>query len=153
MLKEYAREKKDGQFLVAAGCLSEREKDRLGELVPGLDAALSTRRWSEITQVLNKLRKDGSNPYYYFPETDTILPSPDGLNQFAVQGKSAYLKIADGCDRHCAYCAIPRIKGPMVSRPLDKIIADARILGSLGMKEIVLIAQDTTAYGRDIGYK
>ena len=153
VLKDYAREKKEGQFLVAAGCMSEREKDHLGRLVPGLDAALSTRRWSEIARVLKSLGEGAGSPYFYFPETEAILTGPDGLNQFAVQGKSAYLKVADGCDRRCAYCAIPNIKGPMVSRSIEKVIADARVLARMGMQEIVLIAQDTTAYGRDLGLK
>jgi ribosomal protein S12 methylthiotransferase len=70
-----------------------------------------------------------------------------------VQGSSAYLKIADGCSAACAYCAIPLIKGPLRSRPVDAILADARYLAQKGTHEVILIAQDTTAYGRDRGQR
>jgi ribosomal protein S12 methylthiotransferase len=71
----------------------------------------------------------------------------------AVQGASAYLKLADGCRRSCAFCAIPLIKGPAVSRPPEAILADARRLADFGVQEIILIAQDTTDYGHDLGMK
>jgi len=75
----------------------------------------------------------------------------DSLPRFAAQGASAYLKIADGCSAPCAFCAIPLIKGPARSRPAEAIVEDARQLVAQGVKEIILIAQDTTAYGRDRG--
>jgi ribosomal protein S12 methylthiotransferase len=153
VLQEFSNNKRDNQFLIAAGCMSEREKTHLDGLVSGLDAAISTRRWGEIAKVLNNLDKDRISPYFYFPETKSILPSPKDIPGFAIQGKSAYLKIADGCDRACAYCAIPLIKGPMVSRSPKDIIKDVEKLEKLGINEIILIAQDSTAYGRDIGLK
>ena len=151
VLKGFAKSKRKDQYLIAAGCMSEREKSHIGEMVEGLDAAVSTRRWSEILKVIQHLGNHQPNPFFYFPKTDTILPGPDGLPRFAVQGKSAYLKIADGCDRGCSYCAIPLIKGPMVSRPISDIIRDAKQLEAMGMQEIILISQDSTAYGRDLG--
>lgn len=151
VLQDFSKNKKAGQFLVAAGCMSEREKTHLEELVDGLDAAISTRRWGEIVKVFRRLERDAIKPYMYFPETSSILPGPADIPGFAIQGKSAYLKIADGCDRGCAYCAIPLIKGPMVSRSIEEIVNDALLLEKLGIKEIILIAQDSTAYGRDIG--
>ena len=75
------------------------------------------------------------------------------MARVAVQGGSAYLKIADGCDRGCAFCAIPLIKGPMVSRPMQAILDDAVLLQEMKAKEIILIAQDSTAYGRDLGMR
>jgi len=150
-LQEYSEKKRKGQFLIAAGCLSEREKTNLKEIVSGLDAAISTRRWGEIIKVIRHLERDPSTPYFYFPETGSILPGPSETPRYAVQGKSAYLKIADGCDRGCTYCAIPLIKGPMVSRPIGDIVRDAQQLEKMGMQEIILIAQDSTFYGRDIG--
>ena len=76
-----------------------------------------------------------------------------GLHRVAVQGSSAYLKLADGCRRSCAFCAIPLIKGPSVSRPPEAILADGAWLAERGVQEIILIAQDTTDYGRDLGMK
>ena len=151
VLQEFSEKKRKGQFLIAAGCMSEREKTHLKELVNGLDAAISTRRWGEITKVIRHLGGNQSTPYFYFPETEAILPGPNKTPRYAVLGKSAYLKIADGCDRGCSYCAIPLIKGPMVSRPVWDIIKDAQQLERMGIQEIILIAQDSTAYGRDIG--
>jgi len=76
-----------------------------------------------------------------------------GVPRVALQGASAYLKLADGCRRSCAFCAIPLIKGPAVSRPPDVVLADAAWLAEQGVQEIILIAQDTTDYGRDLGMK
>jgi ribosomal protein S12 methylthiotransferase len=153
VLRGYAREKRPGQYLVAAGCLGEREKQQLAAQVEGLDAALGTRRWSEIVAVVEKLRQPGDSPYFYFPPTKQIIESGEPIVRAALEGSSAYLKIADGCDRGCAFCAIPLIKGPMFSRPIPEILADAQALAEAGAKEVILIAQDTTTYGRDLGMK
>ena len=151
VLRDFAREKRPGQYLIAAGCLGEREKQQLAAQVEGLDAALGTRRWSEIAAVVDKLKHSGDSPYFYFPPTERIVESGEPIVRAALQGSSAYLKIADGCDRSCAFCAIPLIKGPMFSRPIPEIVADAQALAEAGAKEIILIAQDTTAFGRDLG--
>lgn len=151
VLNDYAASRKEGQKLVATGCLSERERGKLAQRVPGLDAALSTRRWVDIVQVLNRLETEPESPYLHFPSAESMVVSQDGVPAVAIQGKSAYLKIADGCDRRCAFCAIPHIKGPMVSRSPRDIYQDAQLLQDNGILEIILIAQDTTAYGRDLG--
>ncbi len=153
VLRDFAREKRPGQFLIAAGCLGEREKQQLAAQVDGLDAVLGTRRWADIVSVVEKLRQPGESPYFYFPPTEKIVESDQPIVRAALQGSSAYLKIADGCDRSCAFCAIPLIKGPMFSRPIPEILADAQALADAGAKELILIAQDTTAYGRDLGLK
>ncbi len=153
VLNDYVSQKKQGQFVVAAGCLSERERERLAERVPGLDAALSTRRWADILKVIRYLNQDSDSPYFHFPPTEQFTISRQGIPAVAVQGASAYLKIADGCDRQCAFCAIPSIKGPMVSRQPKEIYRDAAYLQQQGVQEIILIAQDSTAYGRDLGLK
>jgi ribosomal protein S12 methylthiotransferase len=153
VLNEFASSKQDGQLLIASGCLSEREKGLLLDEVDGLDAALGTRRWADIVRVVKKAREKPTSPYLYFPETERIIGDEHGIPRAAVQGTSAYLKIADGCDRMCAFCAIPAIKGPMVSRTVDQVIKDAIFLQGLGVKEIILIAQDSTAYGRDLGLR
>ena len=151
VLREYAEAKSKHQLLIAAGCLSEREKQQLANEVEGLDAMLGTRRWSDIVTVVDRLQKPQDSPYFYFPATDRIIESDERIVRAAVQGNSAYLKIADGCDRGCAFCAIPLIKGPMTSRPVVDIVEDALALEEIGVKEIILIAQDTTSYGRDLG--
>ena len=153
VLREFTASKSSGQFIVAAGCLSEREKQQLSAEVDGLDALLSTRRWSDIIKVVERLQQPGSLPYFHFPETDRILESDERIVRAAIEGSSAYLKIADGCDRRCAFCVIPLIKGPMVSRPIADILEDAQVLASEGVKELILIAQDTTSYGRDLGFQ
>jgi len=88
---------------------------------------------------------------YHLPETPKLGQDVPGVPRVAVQGASAYLKLADGCRRSCAFCAIPLIKGPAVSRPPEAILADARWLAERGVREIILIAQDTTDYGHDLG--
>ena len=151
VLNTYIAQKRANQYVIAAGCLSERERENLLKQVPGLDAALSTRRWVDILQVIQHLQTHADSPYLHFPPADNFTVSVKGIPAVALQGKSAYLKIADGCDRQCAFCAIPSIKGPMVSRQQEDILRDAQFLQQQGVKEIILIAQDSTAYGRDLG--
>lgn len=153
ILQEFAMDKREGQFLLAAGCLSEREKQQITREVNGLDAVMGTRRWADVARVIEKIQQPKSSPYLYFPPASHIMESERRVLRAAVQGSSAYLKIADGCDRSCAFCAIPLIKGPMVSRPVADILADAQALEAAGIKELILIAQDTTAYGQDLGMK
>jgi ribosomal protein S12 methylthiotransferase len=146
-LQKAIRRKKPGQFVVAAGCLPQWQKSASLKPISGLDAMLGTREWATIANVLRRL---GSHP--------VSLPSVPNLpdaeyRRVAIQGSSAYLKIADGCCRACAFCSIPLIKGPAVSRSMDEIVSDARFLEKKGVKEINLIAQDTTYYGHDLGLK
>ncbi len=139
--------------MIAAGCLSEKEKHHLLGDVQGLDAAFGTRRWADVLKVVKKVRQHPASPYLHFPDTAMIQDSEQKVARIAVQGGSAYLKIADGCDRTCAFCAIPFIKGPMISRPVQAILDDAVLLQELQTREIILIAQDSTAYGRDLGMR
>lgn len=150
-LQELAQNKPQNQHLIAAGCLSEREKRALSKQVSGVDAFLGTRRWMDILQVFCKLEEKPLSPYYHFPNSAAVGRDPQGVPRSAVQGASAYLKIADGCDHPCAFCAIPLIKGPMRSRKLNEILMEVRTLQNLHVKELNLIAQDTSAYGRDLG--
>jgi ribosomal protein S12 methylthiotransferase len=108
----------------------------------------------DILKVLGDLRAEGyPRPLYHLPGDQTVGRSPISTVGAHIEGGSAYLKIADGCRRPCAFCAIPMIKGTAVSRPLDEIITDARYLQEQGVREINLIAQDTTDYGHDLGMK
>lgn len=154
LLSELAAEKKETQTLIAAGCLTQRYGEQVARQVPGIDGILGTRRWMDIVDVVDKLR-DGNHPdaLYHLPEVKTVGQDERGAARVAIQGNSAYIKIADGCRRPCAFCAIPLIKGSAVSRPVETILEEARTLQNLGVRELILIAQDTTDYGHDLGIK
>jgi len=154
LLHELAGQKKDGQLLIAAGCLTQRYGQQVAHQVPGLDGILGTRRWMDIVEVIQKLRTGKHpEPVYHLPEVADVGRDDAGINRVSVRGASAYIKVADGCRRPCAFCAIPLIKGRAVSRPIDAILDDARALEKMGTREIILIAQDTTDYGHDLGIK
>ena len=166
-LHTLAKAKRPDQILIAAGCLTQRYGAEVARQVSGVDGILGTRRWMDIVEVVRQLRKKptaakglrqaqplGSElrpePLYHLPETPTIGTDENGVLRACIAGASAYLKIADGCRRPCAFCAIPLIKGTTVSRPLETILDEARKLRDLGVRELILIAQDTTDYGHDL---
>ena len=154
VLGELAAHKRKGQTLIAAGCLTQRYGAEVARQVPGIDGILGTRRWMDIVDVVQQLRAgEHLQPLYHLPETPTVGLDERGTLRASLQGASAFLKIADGCRRPCAFCAIPLIKGSAVSRPLQAIQDEARSLRDLGVREINLIAQDTTDYGHDLGMK
>jgi ribosomal protein S12 methylthiotransferase len=154
VLSQLAHKKKPGQLLIAAGCLTQRYGAEVARRVPGLDGILGTRRWMDIVEVVQSLRNGRHpEPLYHLPEAPTVGIDEKDTLRAAVQGASAYLKIADGCRRPCAFCAIPLIKGTAVSRPLDVIVREAQTLQEAGVRELILIAQDTTDYGHDLGLK
>jgi len=159
-LKDLTKTKRPGQLLIAAGCLTQRYGKEVAQKVPGVDGILGTRRWMDIVQVVKDLgqrtaAKAGRGlqpePLYHLPNTHTIGTDENGALRASIAGSSAYLKIADGCRRPCAFCAIPLIKGTTVSRPLEIIVDESKLLRDRGVREIVLIAQDTTDYGHDLG--
>jgi len=158
VLRELATNKYPAQRLVATGCLSQRDGAGLARQVPGLDGILGTRRWAEVLSLIEQLGRQrhvrGAVTLVGDPRAITSTGQAQGETQIpraAIQGSSAYLKIADGCSAPCAFCAIPLIKGSLQSRPVREILEDARSLARQGIQEIILIAQDTTAYGRDRG--
>lgn len=154
-LRELAAGKKKDQLLIAAGCLSQRYGGELVERIPGLDGVIGTRRWMDIVELISKLRsRKHPEPIYHLP-TDAAVVGTDerGALRISQQGASAYIKIADGCRRPCAFCAIPLIKGTAVSRPVESIIREVQTLERRGVQEIILIAQDSTDYGHDLGIK
>ena len=131
VLSELASHKRKGQTLIAAGC-----------------------RGMVIVDVVQRLRSSKHpEPVYHLPKAPTVGTDERGALRLALQGASAYIKIADGCRRPCAFCAIPLIKGTAVSRPVEAILDEARTLQEIGAREIILIAQDTTDYGHDLGMK
>ncbi len=154
-LRDLVDGRRHGQMVIAAGCLSQRYGADLVQEVPGLDGVIGTRRWMDIFDLVTRLRtRKHPEPLYHLPDEAKVVGLDErGVLRASVQGASAYLKIADGCRRPCAFCAIPTIKGTMVSRPLDSIIREAVQLEQMGVKEIILIAQDTTDYGHDLGMK
>ena len=155
VLGELAENKEEGQLLIAAGCLTQRYGAEVVERVPGIDGVIGTRRWMDILDLVSKLRqRTHPEPLYHLPtEALTVGRDEGDVLRIASFGPSAYIKIADGCRRPCAFCAIPLIKGTAVSRPPDSIITEARTLQENGVREIILIAQDTTDYGHDLGIK
>jgi len=154
VLGELAAEKSDDQYLIAAGCLTQRYGLEVAQQVPGIDGLLGTRRWMDIIEVIQKIRR-GKHPapVYHLPDVAQTTVDQPGVLRVAVQGASAYLKIADGCRRPCAFCSIPLIKGTAVSRPIDSILEEAILLQNQGIRELILIAQDTTDYGHDLSIK
>ncbi|MBI4757724.1 MAG: 30S ribosomal protein S12 methylthiotransferase RimO [Chloroflexi bacterium] len=132
--------KRPGQALIAAGCLAQRYEADLQREIPEIDGVIGTRHWPEIVDFL---RVNG----YGLAVEKPLAPGPYPLTP------SAYLKISDGCNAPCAFCVIPQIKGPYWSKPREQVLREACQLVAGGVKEIVLIAQDTTAYGSDRGEK
>lgn len=154
ILTDLASIKMPWQKLIAAGCMTELHRQEILDSVPGVDGLLGTRRWMDIVDVIKETdKKRRQIPYSYFPEVSTVGVDEKNTYRAAIQGGSAYLKIADGCRRACAYCLIPLIKGGLVSRPAERILEDARALEDRGINEIILIAQDLTDYGHDLGIK
>lgn len=152
LLKEIMHEKESSQKVIAAGCLTQREKESVIAEVPGLDALIGTRRWMDILPVVRQLEMAANLPIINIVETKLAMEDGNILRA-SHMGGYAYLKIADGCDRGCAFCAIPLIKGTQVSREKTDILRDVCVLQDEGVQELILIAQDVTAYGHDLGVK
>jgi ribosomal protein S12 methylthiotransferase len=154
VLQELADNKQPGQILIAAGCLTQRYGAEVAHRVQGIDGILGTRRWMDILDVVDTLRHgEHPAPLYHLPDVPSVGRDEPRVLRAGIQGHSAFVKIADGCRRPCAFCAIPLIKGTAVSRPMDVIVDEARQLNEMGIHELNLIAQDTTDYGYDLGMK
>ena len=132
--------------LIVAGCMVERYRDALLADMPEIDACLGTRDIEHIAEIIgadDRLFEPERNPVYLYTESSPrLLTTPKS---------TAYLKISEGCDHACAFCAIPAIRGPQRSRSIDSIVAEARNLVAQGILEISLVGQDTTDFGRDLG--
>ncbi len=149
VLNSLASIKKPGQTLIAAGCMVERDPEKVKSRVPAVDVLLGTYRWPQLPEVLYNLRDRRKARYELLGEPDRPWKGP--LPRARVVNGTAYLKIGDGCNARCAFCSIPTFKGRLKSRPMTDIVQEAKTLVDLGAKEIVLVAQDTTDYGRDLG--
>jgi len=132
--------------LVVTGCLVERYRAELQREIPEVDAVLGTTQLESIIDVCEDRQSPKvENPYYLYDENSPrLLTTPR---------YTAYIKIAEGCDRPCSFCIIPKIRGHYRSRPLQSILNEARYLSESGVKEVVLISQETTRYGDDLGMK
>jgi ribosomal protein S12 methylthiotransferase len=152
-LRDLAQHKRRGQTLIAAGCMAQRAGDRIVKEVPGVDGLLGTRRWMEIVPFVQGLRGGAGERAFgrYALLGDPEQALIDAMPRPAVVAGSAYLKISDGCNAPCAFCSIPTFKGKLRSRPQAAIAAEARALVASGARELILIAQDTSDYGRDLG--
>ena len=142
---QMAQYKEEGscKYLIMTGCLGQRYADELFESMPEVDAIVGTDSFTDIGWVLagkrvKHLQKLESKNVQTPPR---MLTTPDYM---------AYLKIAEGCDNCCSYCIIPQLRGPYTSRPYDEVMAEARSLAAHGVKELIVVAQDTTRYGEDL---
>ena len=153
-LLQLGSDKRGDQRLVATGCLVERYPTELAEELPHVDAFIGARNWSALPRVVSQLeeaRAPGSS-------LKLVELAPEGeldleIASRHVRGPSAYLKISDGCDQRCAFCAIPFMKGNHRSKPADLILREVGQLVEQGVHEIVLVGQDTTRYGHDLGQR
>ena len=133
VVSELDRNRPPDQRLYVVGCMTQIAEEELRAAVPGVDATFGVEAWDAIAASVGP-----ADPAYDIPQ-QTVLP----------MGPSAYLKISDGCDRPCTFCIIPTIKGGMRSEPTDRLLGEARMYAAAGVRELVLVAQDSTAYGED----
>jgi ribosomal protein S12 methylthiotransferase len=135
--------------IVVAGCLAQRYGRELLAQIPQIDLLIGTGQVGDIVHHVNKLNQEKFKRSAIITKPDFLMNSkhPRLLSSTAA---NAYLKISDGCSNHCSYCVIPSIRGPVRSRKPDDILKEAEILAARGIKEIIVTAQDTTAYGRDL---
>ncbi len=145
-MAELKKEGLVGKILVT-GCLSQRYQQEILEEMPEVDGILGTGSYTEVVSAIEKLLADETVSEFGSidaPEQETgrILTTPEHY---------AYLKIAEGCDNRCSYCIIPYLRGKFRSRPLDDVLYEARLLAASGVKEIIVVAQDTSRYGTDLG--
>ncbi len=152
VLSELARRKRKNQMLIAAGCLAQRNGEEVLARVPKVDGLLGTRRWMDVMDLVGQIRGGGKRKLQRY----SLLGDPDeaylnAVPRPPVEGGSAYLKISDGCNAPCAFCTIPSFKGKLKSRPLEGIVDEADLLVAAGARELVIVAQDSTDYGRDWG--
>lgn len=146
---EMSEYKKTGDLkaLIVTGCLAERYKDEILNTIPEVDALLGTSSFAEILKVVENL--DDGKQHSVFEGLDT-LPKLSNKRMLTSGSYSAYMKIAEGCDKHCTYCIIPQVRGNFRSVPMEELLSEATYLAEQGVKELILVAQETTMYGNDL---
>ena len=146
---EMAEYKKDGSIkaLIVTGCLAQRYKQEIMDEIEEVDAVLGTTSYDKIVEVINEALQGHKS----LELTDIdVLPTVESKRLVTTGGHFAYLKIAEGCDKHCTYCIIPKIRGNFRSVPMERLIQEAKELVEQGVKELILVAQETTLYGIDL---
>ena len=139
--------------LVVTGCLAQRYEKEIEEALPEVDAVIGTSGYTEIVKVIDQvLARNGRTKGSLLgclPSVDLLPASPSDKRVVTTGGYTAYLKIAEGCDKRCSYCIIPYIRGRYRSFPMEDLLQEARLLAAQGTRELILVAQETTVYGQD----
>ena len=153
---DMARYKEEGKCraLIVAGCLAQRYKQEIIDEIPEVDAILGTTSYEEIGNVLTRLFEENGEEkkaehiscFHDLKE----LPTQAEKRVMTTGGHYAFLKIVEGCDKRCTYCIIPYLRGPYRSVPMEQLLAEARELADNGVRELILVAQETTLYGKDL---
>lgn len=146
---EMAEYKKEGKLkaLIVTGCLAQRYQQEIIDEIPEVDAVLGTTSYDHIVEAVEEAL--AGNGHVILKDVDA-LPDVKEKRLVTTGGHYAYMKIAEGCDKHCTYCIIPKLRGNYRSVPMEKLLAEAKDLADQGVKELILVAQETTVYGKDI---
>ncbi len=146
---EMAEYRKSGQAkaLIVAGCLAQRYRQEILDEIPEVDEVLGTTAYDKILDAVDAAL---SGEKRVVTADLDALPLPDTRRQVTTGGHYAYLKIAEGCDKHCTYCIIPSLRGRFRSVPMERLVKEAQELADQGVKELILVAQETTLYGKDL---
>ena len=149
MILEMAQYKTKGRLkaLIVTGCLAQRYQKEILEEIPEVDAVLGTTSYDKIVETVEEAL--AGNGHLELADVDA-LPLVDVKRLVTTGGHYAYLKIAEGCDKHCTYCIIPKIRGNYRSVPMERLLKEAEELAEQGVKELILVAQETTLYGKDL---
>ena len=135
------------KVLLVTGCMAERYRDEIIEEIPEVDAVLGTNSYDKILDAIQDVL--GGDRFQEYADLKG-LPKIDAQRVVTTGGHYEYLKIAEGCDKHCTYCIIPKLRGSYRSVPMEELIAEAKTMAEQGVKELVLVAQETTIYGIDL---
>lgn len=149
---EMARYREEGRCraLIVAGCLAQRYKQEILDEIPEVDAILGTTSYEEIAKVLEQVLEGEDNTHIACFHGLEELPDAKAKRVVTTGGYYAFLKISEGCDKRCTYCIIPYLRGPYRSVPIEELVEEASQLARDGVKELILVAQETTLYGKDI---
>lgn len=149
-LLSMAELKKDGRLrvLIAAGCLAQRYKEEIQKEIPEVDVIIGTTAIEEIVQAVDEVLEKGKAGNHY--RDINAVPVYGKKRIVTTGGHFAYLKIAEGCDKHCTYCIIPKVRGNFRSVPMESLVEEAKHLAQEGVRELILVAQETTLYGVDL---
>ena len=147
---DLAKYKQNGKCrrIIVTGCLPERFREKIVKTIPEADFFLGTGAYDKIVQAIEGVPMASG---CLLPDPNLASVSEPSVKRIRSVSHTAYIKISEGCSRHCSYCVIPRLRGKQRSRPIDDIVSESRLLIESGAKELILIAQDTTSYGKDLG--